>query len=181
MKFLGIRPNVSGSANNCILVSVKSNYKLYVGCDASSLKLKEFKLLTTRSNNSSLTDLLKEHYLYESIKRIGWVAGSLEFIGSPAGLIRNVKKGIEDFVYLPIQGATYNGLGGALKGVGGGADSLVRHLASGTITSITNIANALSKNIEKISEHEEEGFGVSLLGSIAGVVQVCFSLSFSET
>ena len=172
---------VSGSPNNSILVSVKSNYKLYVGCDASSLKLKEFKLLTTRSNNGSLTDLLKEHYLYESIKRIGWVAGSLEFIGSPAGLIRNVKKGIEDFVYLPIQGATYNGIGGALKGVGGGADSLVRHLASGTITSITNIANALSKNIEKISEHEEEGFGVSLLGSIAGVVQVCFSFSYSET
>ena len=73
-----------------------------MGCDASSLKLKEFKLLTTQSNNSALTDLLKEHYLYESIKRIGWVAGSLEFIGSSAGLIRNVKKGIEDFVHLPI-------------------------------------------------------------------------------
>ena len=113
--------------------------------------------------------LLKAHYVYESIKRIGWVAGSLEFIGNPAGLIRNIKQGLEDFVYLPIYGAT-QGPYGAIKGVSGGTSSLMKHIAAGTVTSITNIAFALSRNIDKAfddNEEVEESFGVTLLGSVA--------------
>ena len=132
-----------------MIVSVKSNYKLYVGCDSSALKLKKFSLLTTRSDVEAILGLLKAHYVYESIKRIGWVAGSLEFIGNPAGLIRNIKQGLEDFVYLPIYGAT-QGPYGAIKGVSGGTSSLMKHIAAGTVTSITNIAFALSRNIDKV-------------------------------
>ena len=86
-------------------VSVKSNYKLYVGCDSSLIKLNPFLLLTSRSNIQSIGAMFKDHYVYETLKRLGWVAASLDFLGNPAGFVRNVKRGLEDFVCLPVYGA----------------------------------------------------------------------------
>ena len=154
-------------------VSAKSNYKLYVGCDSSLITLNRFSLTTTRSNASSIGILFKNHYIYETLKRIGWVAASLDFIGNPAGFVRNIKRGLEDFITMPVYGAL-NGPYGAIRGVGGGTSSLFRHFASGTLSSITNISFALSRNIEKLADRgqdPEEGLGLALLGSVAGVVQ----------
>ena len=117
--------------------------------------------------------MFKNHYIYETLKRIGWVAASLDFIGNPAGFVRNIKRGLEDFITMPVYGAL-NGPYGAIRGVGGGTSSLFRHFASGTLSSITNISFALSRNIEKLADRgqdPEEGLGLALLGSVAGVVQ----------
>ena len=154
-------------------VSVKSNYKLYVGCDSSIIRLNSFELKTSRSDIASIGSMFKNHYVYETLKRLGWVAASLDFLGNPAGFVRNVKQGLSDFLFLPIYGAL-DGPYGAIQGVGGGTSSLFRHFAAGTITSITNISFALSRNIEKLADRgqdPEEGLGLSLLGSVAGVVQ----------
>lgn len=135
--------------------------------------LNSFQLITSRSDINSIGAMFKDHYVYETLKRLGWVAASLDFLGNPAGFVRNVAKGVGDFVTLPVYGAL-QGPGGAIRGVGGGTSSLFRHFAAGTITSITNISFALSRNIEKLADRgqdHDEGLGLSLLGSVAGVVQ----------
>ena len=117
--------------------------------------------------------MFKDHYVYETLKRLGWVAASLDFLGNPAGFVLHLAKGVGDFVTLPVYGAL-QGPGGAIRGVGSGTSSLFRHFAAGTITSITNISFALSRNIEKLADRgqdHDEGLGLSLLGSVAGVVQ----------
>lgn len=57
-------------------------------------------LITT---NYSLGQSLARHYISGALFRAGWVVGSLDIIGSPAGFTRIVGDGIKDFVGLPYQ------------------------------------------------------------------------------
>ena len=47
---------------------------------------------------------IARHYISGTLFRAGWVVGSLEMIGSPAGLTRAVSTGMRDFVALPYNG-----------------------------------------------------------------------------
>jgi hypothetical protein len=94
---------------------------------------------------------LKEHYIYEGVKGAGWVVGSLELIGSPAVLVRAIGVGLSDMVLLPVSGAR-RGPGGFIAGAAGGAQSLTLHIGAAMITSITNIAGSLSRNMDSIQD-----------------------------
>ena len=173
-----------------ILVSAKANIKLYVGADSSSIRLAKFELNGTRTCLGEIMRSLKMHYIYEGIKRAGWVVGSLELIGSPAGLVRAIGAGLSDLVFLPVAGAR-RGPGGFISGAAGGAHSLAAHVGAAMLTSITNIAGSLSRNMDSLATeastrsnarqrpvHFSQGlaqglshFGMSMLGSIAGLVQ----------
>ena len=173
-----------------ILVSAKANIKVYLGADSSSIRLAKFELNGARTCLAEIMRSLKGHYIYEGMKRAGWVVGSLELIGSPAGLVRAIGAGLSDFVFLPVAGAR-RGPGGFISGAAGGAHSLAAHVGAAMLTSITNIAGSLSRNMDSISMeassrsntrqrpvHFSQGlaqglshFGMSMLGSIAGLVQ----------
>ena len=56
--------------------------------------------------------------------------GSLEILGSPTGLIRNVGTGVADLFRLPYEGLG-QGPGGFLIGVRQGTASLLRNVSSG--------------------------------------------------
>ena len=113
-------------------------------------------------------------------------------IGSPTGLTRAVGDGIKDFVGLPYHGL-FNGPWAFFTGIVHGSSSLVKHVSAGTLTSVTNFASSVSKNLDRLSLdrdhcHRNEvarrslpqglghglsnglsGVGISLLGAIGGI------------
>lgn len=113
--------------------------------------------------------------------RAGWVVGSLDLIGSPAGFTRTVGGGLKDFVALPYRGLL-NGPWAFIGGVTNGSTSLVKHVSAGTLTSVTNFASSVSRNLDRLSLDSEhcqrnelsrrevpEGFGQGLVNGLSGV------------
>ena len=60
----------------------------------------------------------------------GIVVGSLEILGNPTGLIRNIGNGVADLFKLPFTGLT-KGPGAFLAGVSQGMSSLLRNVTAG--------------------------------------------------
>ena len=97
-----------------------------------NLFIEKTSLKDTRTSLEEIIRSLKGHYLYEGIKRAGWVVGSLELIGSPAGLVRAFGAGLSDLVLLPVAGAR-RGPGGFISGAAGGAHSLASHVGAAMV------------------------------------------------
>ena len=175
-----------------VSLSVHASVKMHIGLDQSPLSFSPFtrsRLLTT---NYCLGEMLARHYISGALFRAGWVVGSLDLIGSPAGFTRTVGSGIKDFVALPFHGL-FNGPWAFVGGVASGSTSLVKHVSAGTLTSVTNFASSVSRNMDRLSLDEEHcqrneisrrerprgfgqgfmnglsGVGISLLGAVGGV------------
>ena len=58
------------------------------------------------------------------------MVGSLEILGNPAGLVRNIGTGIADLFRMPYAGLT-RGPGAFVAGVTHGMGSLVKHISTG--------------------------------------------------
>lgn len=61
---------------------------------------------------------------------LGLVVGSLELLGNPTGLVRNVANGVHDLFFLPYRGLT-QGPGAFIGGVKQGMTSLLAHMSAG--------------------------------------------------
>lgn len=173
-------------------VSVHASVKVFLGLEDTQLNLSRFEKENLWCSGYSLGHTMSRHYLSGALFKAGWVVGSLDVIGNPAAFTRNVTEGIKDFVALPVEGI-FNGPWGFLVGLTLGSSSLVKHVSAGTVTSITNFAKSVSRNLDKLSfdsEHwqrNEEarrlkprgvtegvlfglsGVGVSILGALGGL------------
>ena len=173
-------------------VSAHASVKVFVGLEDSKINLSRFENQAVWSTWYSLGHRLSMHYLSGALFKAGWVVGSLDMIGSPAAFTRTVTDGVKDFVSLPYNGI-WNGPWGFLVGISQGSSSLVKHVSAGSLTSITNFASSMSRNLDRLSfdnEHlirNEEvrrlrpqglgeglinglsGVGISLLGAIGGL------------
>ena len=162
-------------------VSVHASLKVYVGLEDSMINLSKFENSAVWSTWYSLGHRLSMHYLSGALFKAGWVVGSLDMIGSPAAFTRNVTDGVKDFVSLPFNGI-WHGPWGFVVGLSQGSSSLVKHVSAGTLTSITNFASSMSRNLDRLSFDEEhllrneevrrlkpQGIGEGLLNGLSGV------------
>ena len=173
-------------------VSAHASVKVHVGLEDSKISLGRFDASRVWATWYSLGHSLSRHYLSGALFKAGWVVGSLDMLGSPAAFTRNVTDGMKDFVALPYEGL-WHGPWGLLVGLTAGSSSLVKHVSAGTLTSITNFASSMSRNLDKLSLDQEhqvrneetrrqrpqgvgEGLlnglstvGVSILGAVGGL------------
>ena len=162
-------------------VSVHASLKLYVGLEDSIINLSKFENQAVWSTWYSLGHRLSMHYLSGALFKAGWVVASLDMIGSPAAFTRNVTDGVKDFVSLPFNGI-WHGPWGFVVGLSQGSSSLVKHVSAGTVTSITNFASSMSRNLDRLSFDQEhllrneevrrlkpQGIGEGLLNGLSGV------------
>ncbi|GAB1597682.1 vacuolar protein sorting-associated protein 13B-like [Argonauta hians] len=174
------------------LLSVHASLKLFIASDHSPLSFGKFEKDEIYTSSQHLIRSITMHYASGALFRAGIVVGSLEILGNPTGLVRNIGTGVADLFKLPITGLT-QGPGAFLNGVSQGMSSLLRNVTAGTLTSITNFASSVSRNMDRLSldaghlERQEEnrrirptglsdglkqglsGLGISLLGAIAGI------------
>jgi vacuolar protein sorting-associated protein 13B len=173
-------------------LNVHASVKLSLGLEDTHLELGRFQRSALWVSNFGLGGVLSHHYLSGALFKAGWVVGSLDMIGSPATFTRNVSEGLKDFIALPFEGI-FNGPWGFILGLSQGSSSLVKHVSAGTVTSLTNFCQSVSRNLDMVSFDEEHcqrnqavrrakprglsegimkglsGIGVSLLGAIGGL------------
>ena len=175
-----------------VSLSVHASVKMYIGLDQSPLNFSLFSRSRLLTTNYCLGEMLARHYISGALFRAGWVVGSLDLIGGPAGFTRTVGSGIKDFVALPFRGL-FNGPWAFVGGIANGSTSLVKHVSAGTLISVTNFASSVSRNMDRLSLDDEHcqrneisrrerprgfgqglmnglsGIGISLLGAVGGV------------
>ena len=173
-------------------LSLHTSIQIYIAIDRTSLKFKEFALESILITPYHFGTNFSKHYIYNAIYSVPSIVGSFELAGNLTGLVRNVTSGLKDFVQMPYNGLL-NGPVDFLIGLSDGSKSLLAHLSAGTITSITNLAESVARNLDRMSldaEHIEcsedqrrerpenivqglsqgfTDFGIHLLGAIVGV------------
>ncbi|PIK40599.1 putative vacuolar protein sorting-associated protein 13B isoform X1 [Apostichopus japonicus] len=175
-----------------VLASVHASMKFFVAVDRTLLTFGQFETGPVFATVSQLGQALSLHYTSGAIFKAGWVLGSLEILGNPAGLLRSVSSGLADTILLPYEGLI-RGPTAFISGVAGGLSSLVWQVTAGALTSVTTFATSVSRNLDRLSLDQDhlvrqetarrriphgptEGitqglshFGISLLGAIAGI------------
>ncbi|KAK3772280.1 hypothetical protein RRG08_039097 [Elysia crispata] len=175
-----------------MLLSVHASMRLFLASDHTPLNLAQFQRENVFSTTQRLLHALTVHYASAAIFRAGIVVGSLEILGNPTGLVRSIGTGVSDLISLPYSGLT-RGPSAFIYGLSRGIGSLFRNVSAGTITSVTNLASSISRNMDRLSldtghrQRQEEsrrhrpsgladglrqgltGFGISLLGAVAGL------------
>lgn len=168
---------------------------MYIALDHSPLDFSSYAKSNVYTNPIKLGNNMGMHYLSSAIFGAGWVVGSLEILGSPSGLARSLTSGIKDFVSLPAQGI-FKGPWGFLVGLTNGSASLVSHVTTGVVNSITKLSGSISRNIDRLTLDQDHihlktdasrkqrpqgitdglqqgltGFGISILGAIGGLAR----------
>jgi vacuolar protein sorting-associated protein 13B len=168
---------------------------MYIALDHSPLDFSAYEKLNVYTLPMKLGHSMGMHYLSSAIFGAGWVVGSLEILGSPSGLARSFTSGFKDFVSMPVQGL-FKGPWGFLVGLTHGSVSLISNVTTGTVNSVSKLANSLARNLDRLTldndhihlktdasrRHRPQGitegfqqgltgFGISILGAIGGLAR----------
>ncbi len=114
-----------------LTVSLRTSTTFYIALDRSPLKFSEFKKEYLITSPFELGNLLIVHYFMGAVYGTGWAISSLEFVGSPGVLARDLGTGIKDFVSMPLYGIA-SGPRGFVLGIAHGSASLMKHVMTGT-------------------------------------------------
>lgn len=117
-----------------VTVSVRTSTTFYIAVDRTPLKFSDFKKEFLVTTPFELGNMLVVHYFMGAVYGTGWAISSLEFVGSPGVLARDLGTGIRDFVSMPIYGIA-TGPRGFVLGVAHGSASLMKHVMTGTYCS----------------------------------------------
>uniref|UniRef100_H2YTY3 Chorein N-terminal domain-containing protein n=1 Tax=Ciona savignyi TaxID=51511 RepID=H2YTY3_CIOSA len=140
-----------------VILSFRAAVKLYVSIDRGVLSFSKFSCKDVDTTMGELMQELMRHYFADTVYGAGWVIGSLDLLGNPATALRSYAKGMSDFLLMPYEGLMI----GPTAFVGGftrGFSSLLRHLSSGTLRSVTNIASSISRNLSKEQKMQQQYF-----------------------
>lgn len=113
-----------------LLLSVHASLKIFISSDTTPLSFGQFEKRSLFTSSHNLVRAVVMHYASGALFRAGWVVGSLEILGNPTGLVRNIGIGVSDLFRLPYNGLT-QGPGAFVGGVTRGMTSLVRHISTG--------------------------------------------------
>ncbi|XP_065557118.1 intermembrane lipid transfer protein VPS13B-like isoform X2 [Artemia franciscana] len=173
-------------------LSIRSSVKIYLALDHTPVKIGNFTRQDVLSTSYDLGQAFSAHCLSNILFKAGIVLGSLEIIGSPTLLVQRFSTGFKDFVKLPYHGL-FEGPKGFIAGVLNGSVSLISHITGGTLLSLTQVADNVARNLDRLtldSEHillREEGWrrrpkdltegisrglsdlGLSILGAVGGL------------
>lgn len=177
-----------------LYVSANVNLKAYLSCKGTPFSFPRYELVDVFSNWSEVSQSVAARYMSALFMHIGWVLGSLELIGSPVSFIQSVSRGLTDLVRLPYEGLTRSP-GLFILGIGQGTASFVRQFSSGALSSVTNLASSIARNMDHLSMDPDHvtyqdqlrrerptthfsgitagvsSFGLSLISAVAGLVE----------
>lgn len=137
-----------------ILLSIHASIKMFLATDHMPIVLGKFTICPARTTQKELTRWILYHYATQALVRAGLMLGSLEILANPTGFISSIGQGIVDFFTLPYDGLT-RGPSAFVSGIRSGMGSFVRHTSVGALTSITNFASSLSRNMDRLSLDEQ--------------------------
>ena len=118
--------------------------------DEAPLKLSGVKLINVFDEKEAIISKLVTKYKDEGISQVYKLLGSIDIIGNPVGLFKNISTGVVDLIDKPIQGFNKGPLEGGL-GIVLGAGSLVKNTISGTFNSLNKVTGSLAGGLSSIT------------------------------
>eukprot|EP01017_Pseudomicrothorax_dubius_P031197 TRINITY_DN3958_c0_g1_i4.p1 TRINITY_DN3958_c0_g1~~TRINITY_DN3958_c0_g1_i4.p1 ORF type:complete len:632 (+),score=84.39 TRINITY_DN3958_c0_g1_i4:151-2046(+) len=144
-----------GTETNQLFNSMTSSLGVALtNLDEAPLRLNSLALRDVFDNQAGLSLKLFNHYQEAIIKSIFKLLGSINILGNPVGLFKNLSSGISDLIEKPLKGFEKGALEGSL-GIVEGASSLVKNTLSGTINSLNKISGSLATGLSSISMDQE--------------------------
>jgi vacuolar protein sorting-associated protein 13B len=137
-----------------VLLSVHACRRVYIALDHSPLDFNVYEKINIYTVPMKFGNSVGMHYVSSAIFGAGWVVGSLEILGSPSSLTRSFTTGFKDFVSMPLQGML-KGPVGFLVGLTQGSASLFKNVTTGTLNSVTKLANSLARNLDNLTLDNE--------------------------
>ncbi|KAH7972380.1 hypothetical protein HPB52_011583 [Rhipicephalus sanguineus] len=173
-----------------VQLSIHASLKLYLSLNGTPLSFTRFSRRNLVTGCYQLGHLLTRHYVTGALLRAGWVVGSLDLLGNPTGLVRALGSGVSAMVVLPYRGLAQGRPWAFFMGISHGASAMLRHISSGALSSVTQLATSVSRNLDRLSLDPEHlawkeslrtgpsagisqglsTLGISLLGAVAGIV-----------
>lgn len=176
-----------------ILLSVHACRNFYIALDHSPLDFSVYEKSNIYTVPLKFGNSVGMHYISSAIFSSAWLLGGLEILGSPSSLACSFSTGFKDFVSMPIQGI-FKGPFQFFAGLTHGSVSLFRNVTTGTINSVTKLANSVARNLDHLTLDNEHiylktdalrrsrpqgfkdglqlgltGFGINILGAIGGL------------
>mmetsp|Transcript_8328 Transcript_8328/g.12416 ORF Transcript_8328/g.12416 Transcript_8328/m.12416 type:complete len:461 (+) Transcript_8328:401-1783(+) len=122
--------------------------------DLVEIRLNSFIVSNAVESLQTLRNRLQAKVAQDIRGQIAQIAGSLTVLGSPAGLMRNIGGGVQDFFYEPAAGLVQSPLD-FIKGVSTGTTSLVSGVIGGTLSSTASIVSTASNGLSYLSGDAE--------------------------
>ena len=118
--------------------------------DNAPVKLKGFRLDNIFDSQEAIMKKILDKVKNDGIKSVLKVAGSLDIVGNPVGLISNISHGVVDLIEKPVDGFLQGPLEGG-KGIVKGAGSLVKNTVAGTFNSIGKVTGSIASGFSNLS------------------------------
>ena len=119
---------------------------LAASVDNAPLNLKDLELQHAYLDLSTLLVVMREHYQKECMRQLYRIIGSVEVLGNPVGLFRNLGTGFRAF------GSGVSGLRhGDQQSFKDGAKTLVRHGTHGLSNTISKVSSSVSRGVASVS------------------------------
>ncbi|KAL0476826.1 hypothetical protein AKO1_005681 [Acrasis kona] len=115
--------------------------------DRASISLDGLAIGHTRLNVSDLMNRIKSHYAQCVMRGLYKMIGSLEVIGNPIGLIKEVRQGVRDLV----RDSSVASSNDQLEAIFKGSNNLVKRSLRGTFRSISSMTGTVARGISLIS------------------------------
>jgi len=129
-----------------LIVTLNTTYKVEVTLYKGTIELSRYLRIDICSRWSDIFNDLFAHYFADVVFGAGWMLGSADIIGNPLTTLRDFSRGLSDFFLLPYA-SIGSGPSAFFFGLTGGLSSLMRNVSYGLLTSLTNVASGLSRNI----------------------------------
>jgi hypothetical protein len=129
-------------------VSARAREPVAVGFQRFPLTLAPVQLHAVRVRAAPLLRAALLHYAQDVLQRVPAVLGSLDLLGNPTGMLRELSAGVRDAVLLPLDGVRRLSPSGFAVGFARGLGSLVQHVAIGSFASINALSLGVARNLD---------------------------------
>jgi hypothetical protein len=151
-------------------VSARAREPVAVGFHRFPLTLAPVQLHAVRVRLAPLLRAALLHYAQDVLQRAPAVLGSLDLLGNPTGMLRELSAGVRDAVLLPLEGVRRLSPSGFAVGFARGLGSLVQHVAIGSFASINALSLGVARNLDPAPDgRQTHTSGGPLFGFVRGM------------
>jgi hypothetical protein len=130
------------------LVSARTREPVAVAFQRFPLLLGAVELHAVRVRAAPLLRVALQHYAHDLLQNAPAVVGTIDLLGNPTGLLRELTAGVRDAVLLPLDGVRRLSPSGFAVGLVRGVASLAQHVAIGSFASISALSLGVARNLD---------------------------------
>lgn len=138
-----------------LVLTLHASKPVYLALHKTPLHFAPLSLVAVFAYPQRLATELGANYVADALLRSPAVLGSLEMIGNPTALARDISTGVVDLFRMPLEHLKHSWSPILfVQGLGRGWNSMLRHVSRGFLTSVAGFASSAARNLDRLSLDE---------------------------